>query len=153
MSISSQQLESYVPVYDAIPENWEDARPFVVEQLKKITNSLNVKEIGFFLDEELLSGKSLFSKTNTQQFRTILRKVIDCSPLTPGANSFVHGIVFDANFTLVQMFASATNSGTLVAEPIPNSADTLTMNSTVIIITVAGSWDRCLCVIEYTQEV
>ena len=152
MSISSQQFESYGPVYDAVPEKWEDARGFIVEQLRKITNSLNVKEIGFFLDEELLSGKSLFSTTNTQQFRTILRMTLDTGALTAGANTFPHGILVDSNFTLVQMFASATNSGTLVAEPIPNGSDTLSMNATDVIITVAANWDRSLVVIEYTQE-
>ena len=153
MSISSQQFESYVPVYDAVPEKWEDARGFIVEQLRKITNSLNVKEIGFFLDEELLSGKALFNNASPQQYRTILRKTIDLGALSPGVNTVAHGILVDSNFTLVQMFASATNSGTLIAEPIPNGVDTLSMDATNVIVTVAAAWDRALCVIEYVQEI
>jgi hypothetical protein len=55
--LDSQEFESYVPVYDTVPEQWEDARAFLVEQLKKISNAVNVREIGWLLDEELLSGK------------------------------------------------------------------------------------------------
>ena len=54
---SSQIFESYIPVYDAVPEGWEQARPFIVEQLKALANAANIREIGWYLDEELLSGK------------------------------------------------------------------------------------------------
>ena len=47
--LDSQTLESYVPVYDVVPEKWEEARPFLVEQLKKISEGVNTREIGFFL--------------------------------------------------------------------------------------------------------
>ena len=153
MSISSQNFESYVPLYDTVPDKWEDARPFLVEQLRRISNAVNVREIGWLLDEELLAGKFLYSLTDTQQFRSVLRKVINCSPLVVGVNTFAHGIVFDSNFTLVQLFGAATNSVTFVAEPLPNGSDTITMNATNIIITVASAYDRCNVVIEYTQEV
>ena len=158
MSLPSdaQQLESYVPVYDAIPEKWEQAQPFLVEQLKKISNAVNAREIGFWLDEELLSGKQFFpgasNAASSQVFRSMLRKVIDFSPLTGGAKTLPHGILFNSDFSLIQLFAAATNSVTLVAEPIPNGADTITMDATNITITTAGSYDRCYCTVEYMQE-
>jgi len=61
---SSQIFESYVPVYDAVPEDWESARQFLVEHLKKISNAVNAREISFFLDEELLSGKQFIPSAN-----------------------------------------------------------------------------------------
>lgn len=155
-NVSSQVFESYIPVYDAVPEDWEEARAFLVEQLKKIANGLNDREIGWFLDHELLSGKQLFpgtSSPNDQTFRTVLRKVIVCSPLVIGANTFAHGITVDANFTLVDMFAAATNHTTLVGEPIPNGADTLSYTATDVVITVAAAWDTCICTMEYVQEI
>jgi len=160
MSISSQEFESYVPVYDVIPEKWEDARPFIVEQLKKITNSLNFKEIGFFLDQELLSGKAFFNPTDPQQFRTILRKVIDFGALPNATTKSVpHGIVFDSNFSLIQLFASSTDPIALLAIPIPFVSTVsdieLVMTSNNINITTGinrSNFTRTFVVIEYIQE-
>lgn len=157
--IDSQQLESYVPVYDVAPEQWEEARPFIVEQLKKLANAINVREIGFFLDQELLSGKAFIPGLNiivegnsSQRFRTILRKVIEFPGLTIGVNTQPHDIFIDANFSLIQLFASATNATALTGEPIPNGADTISYTATDIVITVASAYARAWAVIEYIQE-
>ena len=109
----SQQLDSFVPVYDVIPDKWEDARGMIVEQLKMLSNAVNIREIGWFLDEELISGKQFLPGINdfadgggSQQFRTVLRKVIVFPSLSIGANSLPHGITIDANFTLIDMWGS-----------------------------------------------
>lgn len=156
--IDSQEFESYVPVYDVIPEKWEDARAGITEQLRKITNSLNAKEIGFYLDQELLSGKAFIPGVNqtegggsSQQFRTILRKVIDASPLTAGANVIAHGITVDDNFTLIDMWCTASNSTTLVGQIITGSD--VTYDSTNITVTSPGSFDRAFIICEYMLEV
>ena len=111
--IDSQNLESYVPVYDVAPKTWEEGMPFIVEQLKKLANAVNAREIGFFLDQELLSGKSFIPGVNiasgggsSQQFRTILRKVITFPGLTVGLNTQPHEVTVDANFSLIQMFGA-----------------------------------------------
>jgi hypothetical protein len=154
--LDSQEFESYIPVYDTVPEQWEDARAFLVEQLKKISNAINVREIGWLLDEELLSGKQFIpglapaGNSSPQQFRQVLRKVIDVSPLVIGANVFPHGIVFDINFTLIDMWVAATNSGTLIAEVITD--DHVTLDATNINITSPGAFDRSFCILEYCQE-
>lgn len=81
--LDSQNFESFVPVYDVAPKTWEEGMPFIVEQFKRLANAINVREIGFFLDQELLAGKLFIPGDNiandgggTQQFRTVLRKVI-----------------------------------------------------------------------------
>lgn len=155
----SQKLESYVPVYDAAPEKWEDARPFLVEQLKKITTSLNTREIGWYLDEELLTGKAFIPGVNnatggtSQQFRSILRKVIDFGPVTIGLNQRPHGIVVDANFSLIDLWAAVTVSTTLTALPIPSGGgDAISMDSTNIYIISIVNADRCFAFCEYLQE-
>jgi hypothetical protein len=156
MNPDSQQLESYVPVYDVTPEKWEDARPFLVEQFKNLSNAINIREIGWFLDEELLSGKAFIPGINTggtsPQFRTILRKVIIFPGLSAGVNTQPHEISVDANFSLIQLFAAATNSTALIGEPIPNGADTISYTATDIVITVSAAYDRAWAVIEYIQE-
>ncbi len=155
MSLSSQDFESYVPVFDAVPERWEDARIMLVEQLKKISNAVNIREIGWLLDEELLSGKAFIPSTNitggSNQYRSVLRKVINIGKLVAGGNPGVdHGILFDSNFTLIDIWVAGTNSGTFTARNI-NPNDVL-MNATQIVITSPQVFDRAYCVIEYIQE-
>lgn len=159
MNVDSQTLESYVPVYDVMPERWEDARGVIAEQLKKITNSLNVKDIGYYLDEEILSGKSFIPGQNiitnegtSQQFRSILRKVIQFPGLVVGINSQPHGIIVTSDFSLIELYASATNSTTLTGTAIPNGTDTITYDATNINIMVSATYDRAWAVIEYIQE-
>ncbi len=167
---NSQIFESYVPVYDTVPESWEEAREFLVEHLKKISQAVNIREIGWWLDEELLSGKQLFpsalpSLTGTsQQYRQILRKVVDFGPLpVTGSKRVAHGILFDDNFTLIQLFAAATDITRHFAIPIPyvelntNLQVQILIDNTYVYIITTGTFDfsvytRCIVTIEYTQE-
>lgn len=150
----SQQFESYIPVYDVIPENWESARQILTEYLKKITNAVNIREIGWFLEEELLSGQQFIpgvtSSPIDQQFRSVFRKVINTGALVPGVNpGIAHGVTFDANFTLIHLWVS----GTLIS----TNAKTITgndvnMTTTQIVITSPQAFDRSFCTIEYIKE-
>lgn len=160
MTLDSSNFDYFVPVYDAIPKEWEDARPFVVEQLKRISNAVNSREIGFFLDQEVLSGKQfipvpamedLNRSADSQQTRTVLRKVINVSPLILGVNTFAHGIIFDANFTLIDLWIAGTNSVTLTARVI--SGNDVIMNAINLVITSPQAFDRAFAFVEYTQEI
>lgn len=164
--MNSQNFESYVPVYDVVPDKWEDAREFLVEHLKKISNAVNVREIGWYLDEELLSGKAFIPGAtvagNPQQFRQVFRKVIDFGALPNTATKTVaHGISFTTRSTLTNLYGAATNPTTLEYIPLPYSSAVLTDNielsadSTNIVVTTASNWatyTRCYVVIEYIQE-
>lgn len=152
----AQQLESFLPVYDTVPEKWEEARQFLVEQLKRISNAVNVREIGWLLDEELLAGKLFIPSSNNtsgemQLFRTVLRIVIDASPLIIGANTVPHGITVDVNFTLIDMWVAATNSTTPIAQVI--TGNSVTIDATNINITSPGAFDRAFAFVEYIQEI
>lgn len=154
-SLDSQNFESYVAVYDAVPQKWEDARPFIVEQFKNVSNAVNIREIGWFLEEELLSGKQFIPPSNisgsSQQYRTIFRKVVDVSPLVAGLNPGVsHGITFDVNFTLIDLWVAGTNSSTFTARRI--TGNDVIMNATQLIITSPQAFDRAFAIIEYIKE-
>lgn len=155
MNSDSQQLESYVPVYDVVPEEWENARPFIVEQLKRLANAVNVREIGWFIDQEVLRGKFFIPRANTggssQQFRTVLGIVVDVGPITAGVKTVPHGIVNDANYEQVSLWACATNSTTLTSTVFGNS-DTIRVIGPDIQITSDGPYDRCKAYLEYVQE-
>jgi hypothetical protein len=157
--VDSQNFESYVPVYDVVPEEWGEGRAFLVEQLKKQATGINTREIGWFLDEELLTGKAFIPGVNnaasggtSQQFRSILRKVIVFPGLSIGVNTEPHGITVDANFSLIQLWGAATDAVALTGEPIPNGSDTISYDATNIIITVAAAYTRAWAIIEYIQE-
>jgi hypothetical protein len=155
----SQNLESFVPVYDTVPEKWEEGRQFLVEHLKKISNAVNIRTIGWYLDEELLSGNAFIpalpvpnNNSVPQQPRQILRKTFNGGALVIGVNAPIsHGIVFDANFTLIDLWVAGTNSGTLTARVI-NGNDVL-MNNASFVITSPQAFDRSVIVCEYIQEV
>lgn len=149
---SSQVYESYLPVYDTIPEKWEQSRPFFVEVLKKIALSVNEKEIGFVINEQNLTGKQFVpSATMPQQFRSIFRKAFDLGALNVGANSFPHGITFDSQFTLIDLWVSGTNSVAFTAMTLVGPE--VTMDATNINITSPAAFDRSIAVIEYLLEV
>lgn len=152
---SSQQFESFVPVYDTVPQNWEEGRQFLVENLKKMSEAINAKEIGFYLDQELLSGKQFIPGRNlsgtSEQFRSVLRKVIDVSPLVAGPNVFPHGITFDANFTLIDSWVSATQS-TVPRQAITMVSPEVDMDATNININSPAAFDRAYFFCEYIQE-
>lgn len=166
----AQQLESFVPVFDAIPDKWDDARPFLVEQLKRISNAINIREIGWFIDEELLSGKAFIpgiynvdNVSTSQIFRQGLRKVIDFGALpAAGTKSVPHGISFTDNMTVTQLYAAATDPIGLVGIPIPFSDPTALINSVKLDIDVTNvnitvgidrsAYTRCFVTIEYLQE-
>jgi len=155
----SQQLEAYVPVYDTVPEKWEEGREFLIEHLKKISNAVNIRAIGWLLDEELLAGKQFIpSAVNTtgedpsQQFRSVLRKVVDLGALIAGVNPGVnHGITFDVNFTLIDLWVAGTNSTTFTARDI--SGNDVLMTQTQIVVTSPQIFDRAFAFIEYILEV
>lgn len=166
MPQDSQEFESYVPVYDTVPETWEDARQFLVEQLKKISEAVNAREIGFFLDEELLSGKQFIPGTGnsgeSNQYRSVLRKVVTIGPLiVTGLNQRPHGITIDSNFTLISLWVTLTNSTALTSfqatlgSPTLNESVKVDLDSTNINITTGidySAYDRVYAFIEYIQE-
>jgi len=159
--LDSQLLESFVPVYDTIPEKWEDAKATIVEQLKMLANAINIREIGWYLDEELLSGKAFIPSPNagtfedtSSNYRTMLRKVIVFPTLNSGVNTQPHFIDIDSNFTLIELYGAATNavSPNFTGQPIPNGSDTISYDKENIIITVGSGWTRGVAVIEYIVE-
>lgn len=150
-SCSSQNLESYLPLYDTVPEKWEEGRIFLIEQLKSISNAVNIRSIGWYLDEELLSGKQFFPGTlDNQAFRSIFRIVVDFSPLVIGLNTKPHGINVDANFRLINLYGAGSNTATFTGHPFnqPN----ITYDATNIYITSDAAFQVGQAVFEYLQE-
>lgn len=170
--MNSQDLEAYVPVYDAIPETWEEGRQFLVEQMKMGANATNIREIGWYLDQELLTGKQWIPGApvagNPVQYRSVFRKVVDTGqlPAVAGVPKFVpHGLTITDNFTLVQLYGAASqppSAGGPVYVPMPfveilspTGSIQLYMDGTNVIIASdanVSKFTRSYVVIEYMNE-
>lgn len=165
MTIDSQVFNSFVPVYSVSPEKPEDLRNFATEQLRIHANGINFREIGWYLDQETITGKNFIpgtSSPNDQTYRTIFRKVVPFGPLPNNTMiSMPHGITFDANFTLIDFWATATDPVSFKGIPIPYSSVVagmnveLDINQTSVMITTTANYSnytRCNVFIEYLLE-
>lgn len=160
---TSARFESYLPVYPYIPDKWEDAREILIEHMKLISNVVNSREIGYFLDEELLAGKFMYpGTTNNQELRSVFRLVIDTGGLVAGLNPpFPHGLTVDIKFTLIELWAAASNSTTFVGTEINGTGNIaaartgldINYDATNIYILSNGTYDRANIFIEYMTEI
>lgn len=169
MSISTgESLQTFLPLYDVVPDKWEDARPFLVEALKRISYAVNVREIGSFVEEEVLTGIQFIPGVNAtpeevpNEFRDVLRIVIDCGAL-PNATTLTipHGINYDANFSLVNLYLSATDpigltSFSVQYWSIAGGDITVSLDATNVIITTGSDYSAyttSYAIIEYMLNV
>jgi hypothetical protein len=161
-SQTSQTYETYTPVYDEVPAAWEDGRVFLTEQLKRISNGLNDREIGFLLDEELLTGQAFIPGVTTgQAFRSVLRMVVVFGPLPNASTKSVpHNVVVDANFSLMNMYLSATDPIDLVGfslqyYSVATSDIVLSYDVSNIVVTTQSNYSNyttSYVVFEYIQQ-
>lgn len=166
---SNQEFENFVPVFDTAPKEPEKLRQFLVEQLRRISNSVNQREIGQYFDIEVLSGKQFFPGASVpEQNRQIFRKVVTFGALPNSTGKSVaheittpDGSPLDSNFTLIHLYGAATNPTSVTAIPLPFASPTateeikLSMDDTNIIVTTAmdyTAYTRTFIVVEYIQE-
>lgn len=147
--MTSQIYESYLPIYDTVPEKWEEARAFFVEQLKKISQAVNDREIGFFQETQIITGKQFPKLNGQEEFRTVFRKIINSGALIAGANPpIAHGITFNNQFTLIDLWVAATDAAS--ASIITNA--NVIMDATNITITSPAVYAKSYIIIEYLLE-
>lgn len=118
---SSQNDAAFIPVYDFIPENWEDARRVLVEHLRQITEGVNDSEKGFHVDVETLAGKFWTPRARASAddpivYRNVFRKVVDLEGLDdfsagtpPNTQTVAHGITFTENSFITALYGAATD--------------------------------------------
>lgn len=166
MTSPSQDYDFFVPVYDAVPENWNKARQFLVEQLRCIAVQVNARSNGYYLDIEQLSGNQLFPGTSGN-LRGIFRKVIDLGALinygAGGSQSIAHGISTSSQTRVLKIYGCASDPGasTLTqALPLPYVSTAgnhiqLNMDATNITLTGIGNYSaftQAYAVVEYVDE-
>lgn len=161
------QPESYL-----FPEEFDET--FIVklrQYLNDIAVSLNVKETGFFVEDEVATGQLFiptFSSTTAANlnYRPVYRTVVDFGALPNTATKSVpHGITTTQNYSIVHLYGAATDPGVSTitsALPIPYASATaantveLNMDATNVNITTGidrTAYTRTFVVIEYIKTV
>lgn len=148
---SNQNLQTFVPVYNFIPQGENELREFLVEQLRVMADASNAREVASYLEEELLTGGQFIPSTNnTQEMRSIFRKTLSTGAIAAGNNTVPHGITFDSNFTLIKLWVAATDYTTTTAAIITD--DHVSMDGTNININASMAYDKGYVVVEYLKE-
>ena len=168
MSTPSNEFDTYIPVYNDLPEEWEESRTFLVEQLREMTEGINAREVAIYIDTEQLTGGQFIKGTaNPPQFRNIFRKVIDFGALpNTTAKTVAHGITTTANTRIISRNAWANDPGAsdlTAAIPIPyvnvtTPTDGVQLdvdNTNVTITTTTANYTNytsTFVILEYIQE-
>lgn len=111
----SNDFDSFIPVYNSIPDEWQDARQFLIERLREITDSSNSKDYGLYIDRQTLNGQEWLPNGTATKYRECIRKVIDIAPLPDfGAvgldpKRVAHGITFSENTCITRLYGAATD--------------------------------------------
>jgi hypothetical protein len=169
MPSQDELLQNYLTVYDQIPFQWNEAREFLVEQLRSISDAVNVRDIAYYIDDSQLSGQQFVKGVSTtQQFRDVFRKVINVGPLPNAATKTVpHGITFNDDSFITRLYGAGTRpslklagGGLGIPLPFVSSAAvgnniSLEIDPTNIILTTTidySAFTRSYVVVEYVQE-
>jgi len=163
MTNDDQKLDVYLPIYDLLPAEWQESRTFIAQVLRRIANTLNIREIGWYLDEEVIAGQlyipGVTAASNNYMrpmYRTVYRKVIDFGALPNAATKTVaHGIPMTSSYTITRLYGAATDPVALSAQPIPNRDISLVMLASSIAVSTAlnlSAYTRSFVVVEYMQE-
>jgi len=167
-------LQQFAPVYDYIPEDWQEARRLITNSLRVTTEVANDSVKPFYIEQEVLAGKrwepsarSSLNEPNT--FRNVFRKVVDLGGLndfsTTSPQNVAHGIDTTENTFITALYGAATDpaaSSLNSAFPLPyvdtsalSACIELRMDDTNLILvsgTDYSAYTEAWVVIEYVQE-
>lgn len=82
------------------------------QTINQLALVLNIKETGYYLEEEFVTG-GLFSNTtntNSLSLRPIYRKIVYTGALAAGAKNVAHGLTIGATWQFVKIFGAATDN-------------------------------------------
>lgn len=91
------------------------------QQINNIALSLNIKDSGYYVQEEFVTGSQLFNPATTDplQNRPLFRKTIDLGALPAGVTNVAHGLAIVASWRFVKIQGAASDSVGLNYYPLP----------------------------------
>lgn len=160
--MDNQNLSTFTPVYNYIPEKWEESRAALTQLLRQISNGVNIRDVGFYYTEETLTGQRFVPTDNQQNYRSVFRKVIRIGAL-PGASpkSVAHGITVSANTRFTSIYGTANNPSTsFIPLPYVSAASSaaciqVDVTATHVVITTGTNYSAytdAFVVLEYVNE-
>jgi len=161
----SNAISQSLPQDLVIPDDYEELKRFLDGFFRKLTDSINKKDIGVYGVTERVNGQSYFASGNPQRFRSVYRKVIDMGALPDNTTlSVAHNIDTTQDFVFVRIYGCATNpDATEISQAIPlpyidmsgpaNHIQLDIDSNNVNITTDADYTDftTCYVVVEYTK--
>lgn len=104
------------------------------ENINNIAYVLNLKDSAYYVQQEFVNGQQYFpgtisSTTDTNLFRNVYRKVVDCSALAnTGTTTTAHGISMTNTFTFTRIYGAASDQVGKNFLPLPYASPTLANN-------------------------
>jgi len=110
----SDNFETFIPVYDGLPDTYEEAREYLVEQLRQVADGVNSRDYGVYADVEVINGQEF--GVGTEELKPVFRKVIDLGGLpdfgVTDPKQVAHGITFSENARITRFYGTATDPAT-----------------------------------------
>lgn len=133
---------------------------FLIDNLKKIIDALNQKDVAIYFPVESFNGQSWFQPGSTSKQRNGFRKVVDFGSLPlSGPKSVKHGIDVDKDFTITHLWGAANDHQNFSYLPIPYAETgnnvSLIMDDTEVTITTETNmtaYTETYVVIEYVKS-
>jgi len=155
-------LQSFVPTTLILPDPSvdDDFNVVLSDYLKRTVAAVNDKEIGQYLQTEIISGQKFFNDEDTKNAHTVFRKAINFGAL-PNATtkSFPHQIAVSPSTRFTRIYATSNSPSSYI--PIPFSHPTaanaiaLEVSSTNVVITTGidySEYTETFVILEYYQS-
>ena len=134
-------------------------RIVVRQALNDVAQSLSYKTTGLYVEEETLTYQKFIptetpTESQSEEFRSIFRTVVQTGTLATGANTVAHGLTPTATWHFVKIYGVIENTATPLWVPIPNDTILVTVDGTNINITIPAAYNNYdgRVVLEYVKE-
>lgn len=134
------------------------------QNIANISDAVNRKQNGMYTLTEVVAGKIYYATNpeNASDFRQGFFKEVNFGALpNTGTKSVAHGVAFDANYRLMNMYAAATDPVSLIYLPIPYAspvlANNIEMNADATNVNITTGSNRsaftsCSVLLDYVKQ-
>lgn len=132
------------------------------QNVNLIALSLNQKETGLYLQEELAISQAFFNATssNPNELRPCYRLTLDGGALAAGTTNVPHGLTIDSTWVFTHIYGAATDNIGNNYYPLPFASDSGTNNiemrvdgTNVVIINDSGvAFTASVFILEYVKQ-
>lgn len=163
MTTSTQYLQG--PFIDEnlyLPEDPHQLIVKLTDNNRDVANAVNVREIGSYVQDEIVTGSVLYSSTSNQTTVPVYRKVIRFGALPNTATKTVaHGINITNQFIFLKAWATANDPTGLTfisfgfSDPTTAQALSLSVTATNVSILANSNYSNftsCNVVLEYIKS-